>query len=77
MRPGEIACRHQNPDLTNCGAEVNEPCRQWQDEAMPLGRDGKWFHSERRLDAVGIGDPAAEEISVDALAAIVERMGLV
>ncbi len=42
---GEIACCHQNPDLTNCGAEAGDPCK-WQQTGM----EGT-FHAERVADA--------------------------
>ena len=60
MTPLDIACRHQNADLTNCGAEGREPCNWtgWQ-FATPHPE----FHSERVLDAAGMGDGSGTEPS--------------
>ena len=44
-QPQDIACCHQNDDLTNCGAEEGEPCK-WQQSGM----EGT-FHAERVADA--------------------------
>jgi hypothetical protein len=44
-QPQDIACCHQNDDLTNCGAEAGEPCK-WQD----AGLSGT-YHAERVADA--------------------------
>ncbi len=43
--PEDIACSHQNEDLTNCGAEAGEPCK-WQQP----GEEGL-YHAERIADA--------------------------
>lgn len=43
--PADIACCHQNNDLTNCGAEAGEPCH-WQQPGM----EGT-FHAERVANA--------------------------
>jgi hypothetical protein len=44
-QPQDIACPHQNPDLTNCGAGAGEFCN-WQQP----GNDGA-YHAERIADA--------------------------
>ena len=69
MTPIEVACRHQNADLTNCGAESNEAC-VW--EGWNFAQPHPDFHAERIEDAAGIGTaeglPVSEKQFDDAVA---------
>jgi hypothetical protein len=57
MKPIDIACSHQNDDLTNCGAGAGEPCRF--DRVAP---PGVLFHAERIQQAASIG-PSGDELA--------------
>lgn len=57
--PLDWACSHQFPNLTNCGAEANEPCRDQGGAPMQ-----DLFHDERRAAVAAQtvnADPVSKE----------------
>ena len=71
MTPIEIACNHQNADLTNCGSDRYEPC-VWQEHTH-----GE-FHAER-IALAGMVELGGEGDRLDAKAFddAVERSGII
>jgi hypothetical protein len=78
MTPLQIACRHQNPDYTNCGAEAGKPCVWSRGTFGPYTnvQDGDCFlsHSERILDAAAMS--GAEPVPASEIDKVVEEMGI-
>lgn len=74
MTPIDIACRHQNDDLTNCSAEAGEYCN-WpaNSVAMMYGL----FHAERIEDAAAMTTGEGRIATIKQFDDAIDKTGLV
>lgn len=74
MKPLEIACRHTDPDGTNCGAEAGDPC------VRTSGYGSRYAaqipHAERVADAEAMSAPSSvdPERLDEAIEAVVDQI---